>query len=454
MLRHYQFQTQTWDMGVFIQMIWNTTQGRIFFTRIADAPNHLGVHFTPILFLVVAGYYLFQSPYFLLLIQALALALGALPLYLLSKKILENKKTALVVTISYLLYPSLHWVNVYDFHAIPFLIPLLLGGFYFIEIKKWGTAIIFLILATLVKEDAILVVMITGLYLLIRPKAETPHSGWTRERKIGTGVAITALIYFLIVIKIIMPALGGGLLRFDRYADLGGSLPEIVKNIATNPKLLFETIIIPQKIRYLALIFIPVAFLPFLAPRALILLVPGLAENLLTSYSFQFSNFYQYDAVLIAGMFIATVMGLKTIQNRWPKKEKLAVIVLSIGTLGAFFTNSPINPVTVPKELFKQNADWQTLREIINNIPDNASLTAPTTVVPHVSHRDYIYMINKEPFKTDIVLIDAADSFGFENSEAFQKYVDDYAANEEYTVEVIDDRYIQFTKKSFSETKQ
>src|SRR3989344_651265 len=129
--RHYNFQTQAWDMGIFVQTFWNTAQGRIMQNSIEEVPNHFGVHMSPILFLLVPGFLIFPSAYYLLIIQTLALAFGALPLYLFAKKILQRKDFALLLAIGYLLYPSLHRVNLFDFHPISFFPPLLFAALYF-----------------------------------------------------------------------------------------------------------------------------------------------------------------------------------------------------------------------------------------------------------------------------------------------------------------------------------
>ena len=119
-LRHYNFETQAWDMGIFEQSFWNAANGRGLINTIEQTPKHLGVHFSPFLFLLVPGFMFFDSPYYLLLVQTLALALGAWPLFLLAKKILGQQKTAshwaLAITAAYLLYPSLHAIQMFDFH--------------------------------------------------------------------------------------------------------------------------------------------------------------------------------------------------------------------------------------------------------------------------------------------------------------------------------------------------
>ena len=109
--RHYNFQTQTWDMGIFAQTFWNTVHGNPMSNSLEEIQgpwNHLAVHMRPLMLLLTPFYAVGQSPYMLLWIQTIALALGAWPLYLIAKRILNDNKLALLTAAAYLLYPSLH----------------------------------------------------------------------------------------------------------------------------------------------------------------------------------------------------------------------------------------------------------------------------------------------------------------------------------------------------------
>jgi len=443
--RHYNFQTQTWDMGIFIQTFWNTSQGRIMQNSLEEIPNHLGIHMSPFLFLLVPGWALFSTPYFLIIIQTIAIGLGAWPLYLLSKKVLRRDDFPILIALGYLLHPSLHWINIFDFHEIAFFIPLMLAAFYFLEIRSWAWAGIFLALSASTKEDAILMVLFAGLYLLIK---KSNSSVWlTKERKIGLGIILLSAFYFLLSTRIIMPALGGGLLRLDRYAQLGSSEMEIVKNIFTNPLLIFKTILSAEKIRYMFWLFAPVLFLPFISGSALILIVPGLLENLLTQFSSQFQSFYQYDSILIPGIFFAAVYGLKNLLIKWPRAEKKLFWVLAAAIFIGYFVRSPLNPVFFPTAVFKSNPRSESFRQIVKMAPGNASVSAHTNLVPHLAKREQIYMLGTEPFPTDIVLIDGADLSGFANEEVFQAYADHYINSGNYDFEALNNRYFILYKK-------
>ncbi|TSC96379.1 MAG: hypothetical protein Athens101426_384 [Parcubacteria group bacterium Athens1014_26] len=443
-LRHYNFQTQAWDMGIFDQTFWNTAHGRFMENSFETAKNHLGIHMSPFLVLLAPGYALFPSPYFLLIIQTIALALGAWPLYLLAKKVLSgfDKKWPVIITL-------------FDFHELPFLIPLLLTSFYFIETKKWLWTTIFLALSASVKEDAILVVMFMGIYIFIKSgknksikeTQNIENKKFLGIKKFGALTAIFSLIYFIAATKIIMPSLGGGLLSINRYSQLGGSVAEIAKNLFTNPWLFIKTIFAAQKMGYVFWLLVPAGFMTLFSGPVLLTLVPPLAENLLSSWNSQVSGLYHYDALLIAGIFAGLVYGLKFFLNHWPKKQKIAIVALLVAGAASFLIRSPISPFLFPTELFRPNAHWDAYREIIKKIPANASVAAQTNLVPHLSKRQNIYVLGTEPSPADILIIDGADLTGFTDEKTFQTYADSYMDSGLYNFTAIENRYFILNKK-------
>ena len=462
-LRHYNFQTQAWDMGIFSQTLWNTTQGRFMTNalegvKLESIKNHFGVHMSPFLILLAPGYALFPTPYYLLIIQTIALALGALPIYLLSQKIIQKNSWAILIASAYLLYPPLHWANNFDFHEITFFIPLILAGVYFAGVQKWPWAFLFLALAASTKEDAILVVIFFGIYLMLKRKSGRSDSDESSDSKSGAesgnrkmGLAITAmaLIYFLISVLWVMPSYGSGVSRFTyRYANLGSNPSEILTNAVWNPALLINTVFTKIKMLYLAKLFLPLLLLPLFSWKAWFLLAPGMLENLLTGYAPQISGFYHYDSILIPGLFIGLIHSIKLFNDRFPDKEKKLWGTLIAAVFLAFLIRSPLGFFYFPADFFKSNPNWETFRMMVNLVPDYASVAAPTNLVPHLINREQIYMLGTEPFPTDIALIDGADLSGFANENVFQDYADSYANSGNYNILEIKNRYFVFSKKS------
>ncbi len=91
--RHRTFHSFGFDLGLFDQVFWNTSQGRWFESTISHADSnphsYLGDHWSPGYGLLVPLYLNYPRPETLLVIQTLCIGLGALPVYLLARLKLE-----------------------------------------------------------------------------------------------------------------------------------------------------------------------------------------------------------------------------------------------------------------------------------------------------------------------------------------------------------------------------
>ena len=405
-----------------------------------EIPQHFGIHFSPTLLLLVPFYAIFQSPYTLLLLQVLSLMIGAFPIFKIAKRRLSDP-FPMILTTGYLLFPSLHWITTYDFHEIAFFIPLFLFAWNYLESNKLPVAAIFFALAAGTKEDAVLAVLFGGIAIAILNKSDKSI------RNFGILLITASLIYFWAVTNIFMPAFGGGLLRLDRYAHLGGSVGEIAYNILANPLLVFKAIANAEKLSYIFWLFAPLAGMALFSFPGMLLLTPGLAENLLTNFSSQYSGNYQYDALLLPGLFISSILGISYILKNWPnKKGNLKKILISTIFL-SYLLRSPVSPIYFPFEILEKNPIRDGYSKLVSNIPENASVSANTNLVPHISQRTKIYMLGSEPEAADIILADGADIFGFKNPEDFESYLNSYLESELYDLSFTEGRYIKIIRK-------
>src|SRR5260370_3819739 len=112
-LRYDTFKATAFDLGNMYQVLWNTIHGRLFqFTNQAidwyGPPTRLAVHFEPIILPLSLLYVFLADPRILLVFQTLALASGALPVFLLTRRYLrEWPILAALMAMSYLLSPAL-----------------------------------------------------------------------------------------------------------------------------------------------------------------------------------------------------------------------------------------------------------------------------------------------------------------------------------------------------------
>ncbi len=434
--RHANFHTQAWDMGIFDQLFWNTVNGNFMQGTLEEIPNHFGIHFSPTLLLLVPLYALIQSPYTLLFTQTIALAAGIFPLFSIASRRLP-RPFPMVLSIGYLLSPALHWVATYDFHEIAFFIPLLLFAWDFMEKEKFIPASVFFTLAAGTKEDAVLAVMFAGIAGAFIWRKDN-----LKLRNFGIMLACISLAYFISVIKIFMPAFGGGLLRLDRYSNLGNSAGEIARNLLIDPLLIPTTILTAKKLSYIFWLLIPSAGAALFSTAGTLLILPGLAENILTNFPTQFSGNYQYDAILIPGIFIGAIFGIEKILNKFPDRKNVIGTGLIFTIVASYFLRSPVNPVFFPTEIFRTTEKTEAFSRIISGIPGNGSVSANTNLVPHLSSRSQIYVLGKEPTPTDFILADLADGFGFWSIKEYEDYLNALILSGQYESDMINDEYL------------
>src|SRR5258708_3161505 len=93
-LRHRAFSTGRFALGNMVQAVWSAAHGHsLQITGLGgDQISRLGAHFDPILVAFAPFWLIWPSPDLLLVSQAVAVALGALPVYWLARKHLGSEQ--------------------------------------------------------------------------------------------------------------------------------------------------------------------------------------------------------------------------------------------------------------------------------------------------------------------------------------------------------------------------
>ena len=92
--RQEAFSTGRFDLGNMVQAVWSTAHGHPL--RVTDLDGdqvlRLGAHVDPVLVLFAPLWWLWPSPNLLLVVQSVAIALGAVPVYRLARKHLGSSR--------------------------------------------------------------------------------------------------------------------------------------------------------------------------------------------------------------------------------------------------------------------------------------------------------------------------------------------------------------------------
>ncbi len=397
--------TSCFDFGIFSQMFYHMKEsGLPLVTCERDRLlSHFAVHFSPIYYLLLPIYMLIPEPRTLLIMQALIVASGVIPLLLICKNHKLSDPACCAFAVIYTLYPCFAGGCFTYIHENNFLAPLVLWLMYYCEKGKTVPKIVFAILLLLVKEDAAVYVAVISIYFLFTDK----------NYKSNLSILIFSVIYFITVTRF-LAKYGDGVMtgRYNNYIyDGSNSLVTMICAILKNPVYVLSQSFTEGKLIFILQMLLPLMFLPFITknPKRFILIIPFLLINLMTNYQWQYNIGFQYGfgsgALLI---YLATV-------NYSELKNGKVLLTALCSSLVIFF-----GLYYHRTDYFKSYDEATEQREIIDKalslIPDNASVVSSTFLLPNLSQRDEIYELERTDKAAEYYVLDLryqTDEFSF-----------------------------------------
>lgn len=429
-LRHLTFQTNAWDLGIYMQSLWTAASLGDFFYYTAElswngSGSLFGVHFMPILGLLVPAYAIAPSAATLFLVQSIAVAASIFPLYHLMLRRTAGKY-ALGLSLVYLASPPLLGGIFFDFHIEAFLPVTTLSTWLAWESRRYKLLLVAMATMLSIIEFAPIILTSMGLMFLVKGLIS-----WKSARKNGTVFPRFGLLLPLIVISL------GILLTFVFFSipkiispstpplftvgPLGGSLTEILCNAITNPGLILQALTINASTKALYLLGIWAAALGLWVLRPLdgLPALPWILVALLTAfplYAYPASN--QYGFFVVPFLFPATAAGLQAVILRRQRQDVRTDMrdpvprarVVRRGKIMGTLRN-PVLAFLIVLLLSSQLAlnpmsplsfSWQgvgrlpgehemTVKAVLGLIPATASVSAQPDLFPHVANRRSAY---------------------------------------------------------------
>ncbi|MFM7338366.1 MAG: DUF2079 domain-containing protein, partial [Actinomycetota bacterium] len=182
---HRGLNTSAYDFGLYDQGIWLLSRFNSPFVTLMGR-NLFGDHTSFILLFLVPFYWVVGSSSFLFVTQAVAIAAGAIPIFLYARKRLASEVYATIFAVVYLLHPATIWIGLENFHPDAFLGLFVALALYAAMESRWRLFTITAFLSLSVKEDVALVIVPLGLWI-----------AWRRNLKIGLVTSAAALWYML-----------------------------------------------------------------------------------------------------------------------------------------------------------------------------------------------------------------------------------------------------------------
>jgi len=419
-LKYNNFIYNDFDLAIDAQTLWNIVHGSIYCSM--HQIVFLGNHMRLILFLIAPLYAVFSSPVLLLILQSVSLALGAWPLYRMAKNEL-NTRFAFAIAVSYLLYPALMYMNLFEFHPTALSTCFLMFMLYYFYREKFLKFIVFGLLALSCQENIALLLITMGCFAFFVKKG----------RRWAVVPVVIGVSYFYLSIFKIIPYFNNGTIEFESlYSHLGSSLPQALLNMAANPLRTAYLMFSPENLLLLFQMFCPLVFLPLFSLPLLAVALPIFMQHMLSSRFMEHTIFYHYSAEIIPFVFFASVFGARRVLAvlSSPAQRRAFLWLLVIAAVISSVHLGPLGRIS------RSIRTWKSRREVslqigrfISRIPSDAPIAATFEFLPHLSNRKYLYSFHhfysgkstlsgknfKLPEAIDYALINYDDGHTFED---------------------------------------
>jgi uncharacterized membrane protein len=376
------------DLALHEQIIWNTAHGRWFASSaLANTTIHLGRDVIGLELILAPAYGLVPDTRTLLVLQTLAIAAGALPLYALARRRL-GALSALCLAAAYLAYKPLHFLNLYEFQARAFALAPLLGMFWFADTGRFRPFLICITLVLCTRSDMALVVTMFGVYAFLSKQ----------PKHFGVAPLLLGLSWFALAVLVVIPHFnaGGPMPYLEWYDNLGRTPWDALVTILTRPSDVLETVLAREKLLLLGSVFGLVGFLPLLRPDVLVVGLPTLAMCLLSDREILSSIRKQYPAALYPIAFVATVLAIEWLAHRrfLARFRAGAPAALAAAVLACNVVTQWISPPTTWRWLthWERPAFATAVDRLVARIPPDATVAVSSRVAPLLARREGLYL--------------------------------------------------------------
>ncbi|MBF2073743.1 MAG: DUF2079 domain-containing protein [Synechococcales cyanobacterium C42_A2020_086] len=385
--RHLLFQSTAFDLGIYDQVVFLMSRGLSPVSSFLGF-HHLGNHAAYSVYPLALLYWLHPSVYWLLAVQAICLALGALPTWFLARQAGLSVALASAMSGAYLLYPLVFNVNMFDFHPEVMALPVILAAIWAARAGKtvwFGVALVFILGC---KGALSPMVAAMGLWLLV----------FEKRHICGTIALVAGTSWFFFVTQWLIPTLSGEeAAAVNRYSHLGDSVLEIAKNMLLQPGLVLSQVFSSATFTYLLLLLAPLAWgLSLRHWTPLISALPILTFNILSESGIQRDLMHQYSLPVLPFLLVS-VIGTLAAGGGWLRQRRWILLwsllgFLVLGKYGRFYPE------------YMQSIDtWSATRTAIAQIPrhEGAVLT-DNFIGSHLSQRQRIQLSCPDPTQAKI----------------------------------------------------
>ncbi|MDD5304304.1 MAG: DUF2079 domain-containing protein [Elusimicrobia bacterium] len=405
------------DRATHLEILWRSTHGLGLTSPMSAAfftgPHWFAAHFTPLLFAAYWPFFkLFPGQAVLTILQIAYIASAAVPLFLFARKKLGAEPAALVVA-TFFCYPTLHYIAIYGTAYLELSIPALAWALWALEEERTTAFLAAAAVALSVREEVALVVAALGVYAFLRGR-----------RALGLGVAAAGALYFLIVLKGVIPSYrsDNSLVYMGNYRSWGSTPVEILWGVLSHPLSTAAKLMSAPRLGNAAIYLLPLALLPLLDPLGLLVALPNVATTFMSDSVTNYNFTLYYLCPTIPILFFSTVRGIERLEKFRPASTLPACAALAAASLSCahFFGPSPISrqfwdasykvgvfrSTSYHRSQYVPTAAAAAARRLAARVPSDAAVSAPQHLLPLLFDRRRMLVFPALDEGIDYVLID------------------------------------------------
>ena len=380
---HRGYGDSAFDIGLYDQGVWLLSHFHAPYVTLMGR-NLFGDHTQFSLLAMVPLYWIRPDATTLLYAQALLMALGAVPVYMLAMRRLQNPIFATVFAAAFLLHPALAQSNLENYHPDSFLVPILGFALYAAIENRPRMFVIFSVLALLCKEDVVLILLPIAVWFAIR-----------HNRRVGAFVAAGSIAFAAFATNVIMRSLiGVPTLNTWRipFGGVHGFIMQTLRRPADVVKYVIKGENPNGRPFYVWQMIAPTGLVFFAAPEVAVTVVVVLALNVISNFGYQHEIAYHYSMVLLPGLAMGTVYAVSRLRRF--SLRVAAVVIVGLSALWSAYIWGPY-PFSVHNQVPHWSPTYSAvadINQVRKHLPASAVVSSYYSFAPHIDHRKRIYL--------------------------------------------------------------
>jgi len=380
------------SLAGYSQSAWLLSEGLMPKASLFGTNVHLlELHWSFIMYPLGALATIFPAAKTLMLVQAVALSLTVVPLWLLARQVANLRVGAAGALIAaYALHPATHTLGTLDFHPEALAVPAIVAMAYFGSTKRWSWYWIAIVFALAVRADLGLAIGLWGFVVL-----------GARERTVAVWTLGVGLVWSLGLLLVVHPVVADASSPRSPFATDTASLGDLVLSSARDPFGRFGDLIDRQNVLLAVTLLAPLIFLPLLSLRMLAPALPLTALYMIAGGPIETTT-AERSAMLLAFLMISATFALNRLGKMGVDRVFLDGRVLSTLSAAAillFVSSSPISPYEQPWNWSERDRVDESVLAALDQLPPDTVIRSSPSALVHLSSRPWLFSIDgdREP---------------------------------------------------------